>query len=69
MGDSVGGEVLARSLEGRLQFDITQRVLTNGSIYIDMAHLTVERSASSGSPSRQSPGRSPPPAGTVTGSM
>jgi pimeloyl-ACP methyl ester carboxylesterase len=40
MGDTVGGELLARSLEGTLPFAITRRVLTNGSIYIDMAHLT-----------------------------
>ncbi len=40
MGDTVGGELLARSIEGTLPFAITQRVLTNGSIYIDMAHLT-----------------------------
>lgn len=40
MGDTVGGELLARSLEGTLSFEVTRRVLTNGSIYIDMAHLT-----------------------------
>ena len=40
MGDSVGGEVLARSIDGTLSFGIEQRVLTNGSIYIEMAHLT-----------------------------
>jgi pimeloyl-ACP methyl ester carboxylesterase len=40
MGDSVGGEVLARSLDGTLSFGIERRVLSNGSIYIDMAHLT-----------------------------
>jgi pimeloyl-ACP methyl ester carboxylesterase len=40
MGDTVGGELLARSLEGSLPFAVTRRVLTNGSIYIDMAHLT-----------------------------
>jgi len=40
MGDSVGGELLARSLDGTLSFDVTHRVLTNGSVYIDMAHLT-----------------------------
>lgn len=40
MGDSVGGELLARSLEGRLGFEVSSRVLTNGSIYLDMAHLT-----------------------------
>ncbi len=40
MGDTVGGELLARSLEGTLPFAVTRRVLTNGSIYIEMAHLT-----------------------------
>jgi pimeloyl-ACP methyl ester carboxylesterase len=40
MGDSVGGEVLARALDGTLSFEVTRRVLTNGSIYIDMAQLT-----------------------------
>jgi pimeloyl-ACP methyl ester carboxylesterase len=40
MGDSVGGEVLARSIDGTLPFGIERRVLTNGSVYIDMAHLT-----------------------------
>jgi len=32
MGDSVGGELLARSLERTLGFTIRRRVLTNGSI-------------------------------------
>lgn len=41
MGDTVGGELLARNTEGRWPVDITRRVLTNGSIYIEMAHLTV----------------------------
>ena len=40
MGDSVGGEVLARSLERSLPFEICRRVLTNGSIYLGMAHLS-----------------------------
>jgi pimeloyl-ACP methyl ester carboxylesterase len=40
MGDSVGGELLARSLAGTLAFDVTRRVITNGSVYLDMAHLT-----------------------------
>jgi pimeloyl-ACP methyl ester carboxylesterase len=40
MGDSVGGELLARDLDGVLGFTITQRVLTNGSIYLDLAQLT-----------------------------
>jgi pimeloyl-ACP methyl ester carboxylesterase len=40
MGDSVAGEVLARSLDGTLSFEVTRRVLANGSVYIGMAHLT-----------------------------
>lgn len=40
MGDTVGGELMARDLDATLHFGIRRRVLTNGSIYIDMAHLT-----------------------------
>jgi pimeloyl-ACP methyl ester carboxylesterase len=40
MGDSVGGELLARSLDAELPFTVARRVLTNGSIYLAMAHLT-----------------------------
>lgn len=40
MGDSIGGELLARGLEGTLGFDIRRRVLTNGSIYLELAQLT-----------------------------
>jgi pimeloyl-ACP methyl ester carboxylesterase len=40
MGDSVGGEVLARALDGTLAFAVSRRVISNGSIYIEMAHLT-----------------------------
>ncbi len=40
MGDTVGGELLARRAEGAWSVEVTQRVLTNGSIYIDQAHLT-----------------------------
>jgi pimeloyl-ACP methyl ester carboxylesterase len=40
MGDSVGGEVLARTLEGTSALRVRRRVLTNGSIYLGLAHLT-----------------------------
>lgn len=40
MGDTVGGELLARQAEGRWPVEVTRRVVTNGSIYIEMAHLT-----------------------------
>jgi pimeloyl-ACP methyl ester carboxylesterase len=40
MGDSVGGELLARDLDGTLGFSVRRRVLTNGSIYLELARLT-----------------------------
>ena len=40
MGDTVGGELLARQMEGSWPVEVTRRVVTNGSIYIVMAHLT-----------------------------
>ena len=40
MGDTVGGELLARDLDGALSVEIRRRVLTNGSIYLDLAQLT-----------------------------
>jgi pimeloyl-ACP methyl ester carboxylesterase len=39
-GDTVGGELLARRAEGGWPVEITRRVVTNGSIYIEQAHLT-----------------------------
>lgn len=41
MGDTVGGEILARTLEGTLALRVRRRVVTNGSIYIDLAQLTL----------------------------
>lgn len=40
MGDSVGGELLARELDGTLPFRVSRRVITNGSIYMDLAQLS-----------------------------
>ncbi|MFN2614547.1 MAG: alpha/beta fold hydrolase [Actinomycetota bacterium] len=40
MGDSVGGELCARALEGTLSFEIDARVVTNGSIYMDLVQLS-----------------------------
>jgi pimeloyl-ACP methyl ester carboxylesterase len=40
VGDTVGGELLARRAEGSWPVEITQRVVTNGSIYVEQAHLT-----------------------------
>jgi pimeloyl-ACP methyl ester carboxylesterase len=40
MGNTVGGELLARQAEGAWDVEVTRRVVTNGSIYIEMAHLS-----------------------------
>lgn len=40
MGDTVAAELAARANEGTLGFALDQIVLTNGSIFIDMAQLT-----------------------------
>ena len=40
VGDTVGGELLARRAEGTWPVEVTRRVLTNGSIYIAQAHLS-----------------------------
>ena len=40
MGDTVGGELLARQLEGAWEVEVVERTLTNGSIYIELAHLS-----------------------------
>jgi pimeloyl-ACP methyl ester carboxylesterase len=40
MGDTVGGELLARRADGSWPVEVGRRVVTNGSIYIAQAHLT-----------------------------
>lgn len=60
MGDTVGGELLARSLEGTWPVEVTRRVVTNGSIYIDMARLTAGQQmllSLPDEPSARGPGR------------
>jgi pimeloyl-ACP methyl ester carboxylesterase len=40
MGDSVGGELLARAIDATSPLRVRRRVLTNGSVYLGMAQLT-----------------------------
>ncbi len=40
LGDSIGGELLARDLDGGLGFEVSERVITNGSIYMDLVQLS-----------------------------
>lgn len=57
MGDTVGGELLARQVSGEWPVDVTRRVLTNGSIYIEMAHLSAGQQLLLGLPdARMEPG-------------
>ncbi len=40
MGDTVAAELMHRQTEGKLRFTIERSILTNGSIFIDMAQLS-----------------------------
>jgi pimeloyl-ACP methyl ester carboxylesterase len=40
LGNSVGGELLARDREGGLGFEVTNRIIANGSIYMDLVQLS-----------------------------
>lgn len=40
MGDSVASELLARANQGKLGFQLWRVVLLNGSVFIELAHLT-----------------------------
>jgi pimeloyl-ACP methyl ester carboxylesterase len=40
MGDTVGGELLARHLDDEWPVTVTRRIVTNGSIYMELAQLT-----------------------------
>jgi pimeloyl-ACP methyl ester carboxylesterase len=41
VGDTLGGELLARDLEGSWTVEITDRAMTNGSIYHELAQLSL----------------------------
>ncbi len=40
IGDTVGGELLARQLEGSWDTEVTDRVVTNGTVFMDLVHLS-----------------------------
>lgn len=81
MGDTVGGVLLSRDLDGDLPFSVRRRALTNGSIYIDMAGLRWQQRLLLALPDRTLPfdlpsamytrglariyGESPPPPGEL----
>jgi pimeloyl-ACP methyl ester carboxylesterase len=69
MGDTVGGELLARRAEGGWPVEVTRRVLTNGSIYIGQAHLTNGQQLLLGLPDEVLPPGIPVDAASVTQSL
>ncbi len=40
IGDTVGGELLARQLEGSWDVEVTDRVLANGTVFMDLVQLS-----------------------------
>lgn len=50
MGDTVSAELLKRSTESALPFEIERAILTNGSIFIDLAQLSAGQLALLGLP-------------------
>jgi pimeloyl-ACP methyl ester carboxylesterase len=69
VGDTVGGELLARRAEGTWAVDITRRVITNGSIYIEQAHLTNGQQFLLSLPDEKLPADAPVSAATLTKSL
>lgn len=69
MGDTVGGELLARHSEGRWPVEVTRRVLTNGSIYIAMAHLSDGQLMLLSLPDAVIPEEMAPPAATIAAGL
>ena len=69
MGDTVGGELLARRAEGTWPVEVTQRIVTNGSIYIEQAHLTNGQQMLLGLPDEELPAGIPIDAASLTQSL
>ncbi len=59
VGDTVGGELLARNLDGGWGATITDRTITNGSIYVELARLSVGQLALLDLPDRRLPDETP----------
>ena len=69
VGDTVGGELLARRAEGTWTVEVVRRVVTNGSIYIEQAHLTDGQQFLLGLPDEKLPADAPVTAATLTRSL
>jgi pimeloyl-ACP methyl ester carboxylesterase len=69
MGDTVGGELLARQAEGGWPVEVSRRVITNGSIYIEMAHLSTGQEVLLSLPDERLPDTIPNDGSTMTTSL
>ncbi len=66
VGDTVGGELLARHLDGGWDVTVTDRMLANGSIYVELAQLSAGQQFLLSLPDERLPGDSPMDPDTVT---
>jgi len=69
VGDTIGGELLARRAAGAWGVEIVRRVITNGSIYIEQAHLTDGQQFLLSLPDEKLPPDAPITAATLTRSL
>ncbi len=69
VGDTVGGELLARRAEGTWPVEVVRRVITNGSIYIEQAHLTDGQQLLLGLPDEKLPAGIPVDAASLSKSL
>lgn len=69
VGDSIGGELLARDLEGGLGFEVVRRVITNGSIYMDLVALSPGQRALLELPDARLPESATPSREALAGSL
>jgi len=69
VGDTVGGELLARRAEGTWAVEVSRRVITNGSIYLEQAHLTDGQLLLLALPDEKLPGDAPVTAASLTRSL
>jgi pimeloyl-ACP methyl ester carboxylesterase len=69
MGDSVGGELLARTLEGALPCEVTRRVITNGSIYMELVQLSVGQQLLLAAPDEIVPADQAPDRDAIAGAL
>jgi pimeloyl-ACP methyl ester carboxylesterase len=59
VGDTVGGELLARHLDGEWDTAITDQTIANGSIYVELARLSTGQRALLDLPDRRLPEETP----------